>query len=127
MVGLIVVSHSEKAAEGIVEVAEEMGSEDAPLLAVGGDPDGGIGTDLAAIEAALDSLADEGGVVVLVDIGSAVMQAQVAIEGSDVEAVIADGPVLEGAVNAAVAATSPEADVESVRAAAEEAGEISKL
>jgi dihydroxyacetone kinase DhaKLM complex PTS-EIIA-like component DhaM len=127
MVGLVVVSHSENAADGIVEIAEEMGSGDAPLVGVGGDPDGGIGTDLDAIVRVLDAMADEDGVVLLVDLGSAVMQAEIAIEETDVDAVIADGPVLEGAVNAAVAATSPKADVESVREAAEAAGEISKL
>ena len=128
MVGLVVVSHSAQAAEGIREIAAEMGAEDVPLAAVGGDPDGGIGTDATAIrETIAEAAADEDGVVVLVDLGSAVMNAELAIEQAGVDATIADAPVLEGAVNATVAATSPKATVESVREAAEEAGDISKL
>ena len=126
MVGLVVVSHSARAAEGIREIAAEMGSADAPLAAVGGDPEDGIGTDADAIREAIEETADNG-VVVLVDLGSAVMNAELAIETADVEATIADAPVLEGTVNATVAATSPKATVEAVREAAEEAGEISKL
>jgi PTS hybrid protein len=126
MVGLVVVSHSATAAEGIVEIAAEMAG-DTRLEAVGGDGQGGIGTVPDDIEAALESADDGDGVVVLVDLGSAVMNAEVAIEESDVDAVIADGPVLEGAVNAAVAATSPKATLESVREQAEAARDIEKL
>jgi phosphoenolpyruvate---glycerone phosphotransferase subunit DhaM len=126
MIGLVVVSHSGRAAEGIREVAAEMAG-DAPIEAVGGDPNGGVGTSAPAIQEALDNLADEDGVVVLVDLGSAVMNTEIAIEESDADARIADAPVLEGAVNAAVAATSPKATLESVLEAAEEAADVSKL
>jgi dihydroxyacetone kinase phosphotransfer subunit len=126
MVGLVVVSHSERAAEGIVEIAAEMAG-DTSIEAVGGDGSGGIGTVPDAIEAAIDAAADGDGVVVLVDLGSAVMNADVAIELSEVEAVIADAPVLEGAVNAAVAATDPSATLDSVREQAEAARDIEKL
>ncbi|QUO46538.1 PTS-dependent dihydroxyacetone kinase phosphotransferase subunit DhaM [Halorubrum ruber] len=136
MVGIVVVSHSERAAEGIAEVAAEMAG-DTRIEPVGGDGKGGIGTVPDAIEDAIDAAAggetDEGGrsdgdgVVVLVDLGSAVMNADVAVELSDAEAVIADAPVLEGAVNAAVAATDPSATVESVREQAEAARDIEKL
>jgi dihydroxyacetone kinase phosphotransfer subunit len=126
MVGLVVVSHSERAAEGIVEIAAEMAG-DTGIEAVGGDGSGGIGTVPDAIEAAIDAAADGDGVVVLVDLGSAVMNADVAIELSEVEAVIADAPVLEGAVNAAVAATDPSATLDSVREQAEAARDIEKL
>lgn len=126
MVGLVVVSHSERAAEGIVEIAAEMAG-DTGIVAVGGDGSGGIGTVPDAIEDAIDAAADGDGVVVLVDLGSAVMNADVAIELSEVEAVIADAPVLEGAVNAAVAATDPSATLDSVREQAEAARDIEKL
>jgi dihydroxyacetone kinase DhaKLM complex PTS-EIIA-like component DhaM len=126
MVGLVVVSHSGQAAAGIAEVAAEMAGETI-IEAVGGDGQGGIGTVPDDIEAALEAADDGDGVVVLVDLGSAVMNAEVAIEVSDVEAVIADGPVLEGAVNAAVAATSPKATLDSVREQAEAARDIEKL
>jgi dihydroxyacetone kinase phosphotransfer subunit len=128
MVGMVVVSHSERAAEGIVEVAAEMGG-DARIEAVGGDPDGGIGTSMDAIRESIEAADDGGGVVVLVDLGSAVMNAEIAIEEAAVEAEagIADAPVLEGAVNAAVEATSESATVESVVEAAAEAREYRKL
>lgn len=125
-VGLVVVSHSERAAEGIVEVAAEMGG-DTRIEPVGGDGSGGFGTVADDIEDAV-AVADNGdGAVLLVDLGSAVMNAEVAIETSDAEAVIADAPVLEGTVNAAVAATSPKATVQSVLEQAEAAGDIDKL
>jgi len=126
MVGLVVVSHSGTAAEGIVEVAAEMGG-DTVLVAAGGDGHGGIGTDPDAISDALTDADDGDGVVVLVDLGSAVMNAEVAIEMHDGDAVIADAPVLEGAVNAAVAATDPNATLESVVEQAEAAADLSKL
>ncbi|WP_435157233.1 dihydroxyacetone kinase phosphoryl donor subunit DhaM [Haladaptatus sp. DFWS20] len=125
MVGLVVVSHSKRAADGIIEVAAEMAS-DTQIEAVGGDTDGGIGTSAEDIRNALDSISD-GEAIVLVDLGSAVMNAELAIEMSDTDAEIADAPVLEGTVNAAVAAISPKATMESVREAAEEAGEISNI
>lgn len=126
MVGLLVVSHSPRAAEGIVEVASEMAG-DASLAWAGGDGSGGFGTRPPDIETGLDEADDGGGVVVLVDLGSAVMNAELALETSDVEAAIADAPVLEGAVNAAVAATAPDATLGSVRESAEEARGTPKL
>ncbi|WP_144921273.1 dihydroxyacetone kinase phosphoryl donor subunit DhaM [Halorubrum salsamenti] len=126
MVGLAVVSHSERAAEGIVEVAAEMAG-DTRIEPVGGDGRGGIGTVPDAIGDAIDAADDGDGVVVLVDLGSAVMNADVAVEMSDAEAVIADAPVLEGAVNAAVAATDPSATLDSVREQAEAARGMEKL
>ena len=133
MVGIVVVSHSERAAEGIAEIAAEMAG-DTRIEPVGGDGKGGIGTVPDAIEDAIDAAAggsgdaaDADGVVVLVDLGSAVMNADVAVELSDAEAVIADAPVLEGAVNAAVAATDPSATIESVREQAEAARDVEKL
>jgi dihydroxyacetone kinase phosphotransfer subunit len=124
MVGLLVVSHSEDAARGIRDVAAEMGG-DADIVPVGGDPDGGIGTSVPDIQDALGEMGDE--VVILVDLGSAVMNAEMAVETSDTDAVIADAPVLEGALNAAVEATSSSATLSSVRESAEAAADISKL
>jgi len=123
VIGLAVVSHSQKAAEGICELAREMGGE-APLEAAGGD-NGGIGTNADRIGEAI--AADEGeGVVVLVDLGSAVMNAELAIEMTDANARIADAPVLEGALNAAVEATNEKATLESVLEKAEDAREYRK-
>jgi len=130
MIGLLIVSHSSKAAEGIREIAMEMGGDEETIAAVGGDPDGGIGSSIDEIRAALASLLERtDGVVILADLGSAVMNAETAIEmlESDADVVVADAPILEGALNAAASTTSPKATVESVRESAEEARDISKV
>ena len=124
MIGLVVVSHSQKAAEGICELAAEMGGE-APLEAAGGD-NGAIGTNADRIGEAIGAADDGEGVVVLVDLGSAVMNAELAIEMTEANARIADAPVLEGALNAAVEATSTKATLDSVLEKAEEARDYRK-
>ena len=127
MVGIVVVSHSKQAAAGIREIAQEMGG-DARIEAVGGTEDGRIGTTPGPIGDAIETANGDGeGVVVLVDLGSAVMNAEVAIETTDVDVAIADAPILEGTLNAAVAATAADATVESVRTAAEDAADVSKV
>ena len=128
MVGIVVVSHSERAADGVAEVATEMGG-DAGIVPAGGGPDGGIGTLAPDIEAAIREADDGDGVVVLVDLGSAVMNAEIAIEAveDETDARIADAPILEGALNAAVAAASGDTTVETVLEKAEEAREYRKL
>jgi dihydroxyacetone kinase phosphotransfer subunit len=128
MVGIVVVSHSERAADGVAEVATEMGG-DAGIVPAGGGPDGGIGTLAPDIEAAIREADDGDGVVVLVDLGSAVMNAEIAIEAveDEIDARIADAPLLEGALNAAVAAASGDTTVETVLEKAEEAREYRKL
>ncbi|WP_224336107.1 dihydroxyacetone kinase phosphoryl donor subunit DhaM [Haloprofundus halobius] len=127
MVGLAVVSHSEKAAEGICDIAAQMGGSDARIEPAGGDSDGGIGTSVDRIEAAIADADDGDGVVVLVDLGSAVMNAELAVEMGDATVRIADAPILEGALNAAVEASGSKATLESVVNAAEEAREYRKL
>ena len=127
MIGIVVVSHSARAAEGVVEIAAEMAG-DARLVPAGGGPDGDVGTLAPRIESAIREADDGDGVVVLVDLGSAVMNAEVAIVtvGEDVDARLVDAPLVEGALNAAVAAGSG-ASIEDVIARAEEAWEYRKL
>jgi dihydroxyacetone kinase phosphotransfer subunit len=123
----VVVSHSAKAAEGIREIAAQMAST-ATIEAAGGENGGELGTSVDLIGEAIEAADDGDGVVVLVDLGSAVMNAELAIEmhdGGDVR--IADAPVLEAAVNAAVESTSKKATLESVVESAEEAWEYRKL
>jgi phosphoenolpyruvate---glycerone phosphotransferase subunit DhaM len=109
-VGLVVVSHSAKVAEGVVELAGQMAG-DVRIKAAGGTDDGGIGTDATLIAEAIGA-ADEGdGVLVLVDLGSAVLSAQLAIDELVDEAIrgrvrIAEAPVVEGAVVAAIQAST---------------------
>jgi PTS hybrid protein len=103
-VRLVVVSHSEKIAEGAVQLAAQM-APDVVMIAAGGTSDGRIGTSLEKVMAALDQAAGGDGVVVLTDLGSAVMTAESAQElAEDPSAVLlADAPLVEGLVAAAVA------------------------
>ena len=109
-VGLVVVSHSAKVAEGVVELAGQMAT-DVRVVAAGGTDDGGIGTDAGRIAEAI-AQADEGdGVLVLVDLGSAVLSAQLAIDEllepqRRGRVRISEAPVVEGAVIGAVQAAT---------------------
>lgn len=105
LVGLVIVSHSAQLAAGVVELAGQM-APGVPLIAAGGMPDGGLGTDFDAVTAAV-ARADAGaGVVLLFDLGSAQMTADLVVETLEdpSRAVVADAPLVEGAVAAAVAA-----------------------
>ncbi len=104
-VGLVVVSHSPKLADGVVEVAAQM-APDVTVVAAGGTADGGIGTDFDAVDAAVDRAAPGAGVVVLYDLGSARMVAELVLESlADPDsALLVDAPLVEGTVAAAVAA-----------------------
>ncbi|MET3810001.1 dihydroxyacetone kinase phosphoryl donor subunit DhaM [Arthrobacter sp. UYEF3] len=118
-VGLVVVSHSEKIADGAVELAAQM-APDVVIVAAGGTDDGRIGTSLEKVMAALERAAGGNGVVVLTDLGSAVMTAESAVEfAADPESIrLADAPLIEGLVAAAVAAQAG-ADAVTVKEAAE--------
>ena len=123
MVGIVIVSHSSKVAEGIREMALQMANPDQKIIAAGG-------TDAVKILNAINEADDGDGVVLLVDLGSAVLSAEVAMEMLE-EIVrervrIADTPILEGSISAVVEASigSP---LEAVVATAEEAREINKL
>jgi phosphoenolpyruvate---glycerone phosphotransferase subunit DhaM len=104
-VGLVVVSHSARLASGVVEVAAQM-APDVTVVAAGGTPDGGIGTDFEAVDAAVDQAESGAGVVLLYDLGSARMVAEMVVESrADPDrAELVDAPVVEGTVAAAVAA-----------------------
>jgi PTS hybrid protein len=118
-VSLVVVSHSEKIADGAAELAAQM-APDVVILPAGGTDDGRIGTSLEKVMAALEQAAGQDGIVVLTDLGSAVMTAESAVEFlPDPDTVLlADAPLVEGLVAAAVAAQSG-ADATGVKQAAE--------
>ena len=117
-VRLVVVSHSAKIADGAAELAAQM-APDVLILPAGGTDDGRIGTSLEKIMAALEQAAGDG-VVVLTDLGSAVMTAESALEfaADPGSVVLADAPLVEGLVAAAVAAQAG-ADAAAVKDAAE--------
>ncbi len=109
-VGLVVVSHSAKVAEGVVEMAAQM-APGVRLHAAGGTDDGGIGTDATLIADAIAAADDGEGVLVLADLGSAVLSAQLAIDelvGEDQRGRvrIAEAPLVEGAVIGAIQAST---------------------
>lgn len=105
MVGLVLVSHSATLAAGVAELVRQV-APDLPLSLAAG-VDGGLGTDALAVLAALEAMPD-GGVVVLMDLGSAVLSAETALDLLDPQRQgqvrLADGPFVEGALAAAVRA-----------------------
>ncbi|GAA1049188.1 dihydroxyacetone kinase phosphoryl donor subunit DhaM [Arthrobacter russicus] len=119
-VALLIVSHSAKLADGVVELAGQM-APDVTILAAGGMDDGGLGTSLGKIGAAIATAGDSG-MLILTDLGSAVMTAEAALDlaGGPAGVQLADAPLVEGAVAAAVAAQAG-AGLPAVRAAAETA------
>lgn len=123
-VGLVLVSHSAKLAEGVAEVAAQM-APGLALVPAGGLPDGGIGTDYDAVVAAVRQADSGDGVVLLYDLGSARMTAELVVEAQTEpgSAVLAEAPFVEGAVAAAVAAGGG-ADRDAVVRAAAEAGAV---
>ncbi|MBB5335412.1 dihydroxyacetone kinase phosphoryl donor subunit DhaM [Pectinatus brassicae] len=108
MVGVVIVSHSAKIAEGIKELALQM-AKDHPVFTAGGTQDGGIGTDPMRIQEAIEN-ADQGdGVAVLADLGSAVMSVDLAKEMIEPElsarVFLANAPIVEGSIAAVVEAS----------------------
>ncbi|RSM62903.1 PTS sugar transporter subunit IIA [Amycolatopsis sp. WAC 01376] len=121
-VGIVLVSHSSKLAEGLAELAAQM-APDVTIAAAGGLADGGIGTDYDEVVAATQRADAGAGVVLLYDLGSAQMTAELAVESlaDPSAAVVVDAPLVEGAIAAAVAAQGG-ADRDAVAAAAASAG-----
>ena len=104
MVGLVIVSHSAKLAEGVADLARMM-AKTAPIAAAGGLEDGGFGTSFEKISRAVDQVYSDEGVILLMDMGSAVMTAEMVMESMEGRRLaLADCPVAEGAVTAAVGA-----------------------
>lgn len=120
-VGLVLVSHSPQAAEGTAEIVRQMAGA-VEVTPVGGDSEGGFGTDPERIQAVIeDTEADE--VLVFMDLGSAVLSAETVLEmlsSDDRERVrLVDAPFIEGAFSAGVAASTGDGAEECVEAAME--------
>lgn len=132
-VGLVLVSHSGRLAEGVRELAEQVAQGAVPMAAVGGAVDGSLGTNALAILSAVEAMAagpGVAGVLILMDLGSAVLSAETALEQLPEETRarvrMVDAPFVEGAVAAAVEA-SLGSDPGAVAAAAEAARVQPKL
>ena len=129
MIGIVLVSHSAALAEGLSDLVGQVSGDDVRVLPAGGSGDGGLGTDPDRIAAAIRAADTGSGVVVLVDIGSAVLSVKAILAGGDVDGIdvrLADAPLVEGAVAASVLAATG-ADLAAVAAAAEEARDVAKL
>ncbi|HVQ93894.1 MAG TPA: dihydroxyacetone kinase phosphoryl donor subunit DhaM [Mycobacteriales bacterium] len=128
MVGIVLVSHSPRLAAGLAELLAELGGGEVPVAVAAGTADGRLGTDPAAVTAAITA-ADQGdGVLLIPDLGSAVLSVRVALDdrADPVRALLIDAPFVEGAVAATVTASTG-ADLEAVATAAQEARTIPKL
>ena len=123
-VGIVIVSHSIDVAKGTADMVRQMVGAEVPLAWCGGNPDGGLGSSLEAIQAAIEAAWSDRGVAVLVDLGGAETNSEMAIEmlsnGRSARVVVCNAPIVEGAVMAATAASTG-SDLEAVREAAEEA------
>ena len=123
-VGVVIVSHSPLVARGAEDMVRQMVGESVPLAACGGNPDGGLGTDVAVISTAIDAAWSDRGVAVLVDLGGAEMNTEMAIEmldqGRRGVVAICNAAIVEGAVMAATEASMGSA-LADVCAAAEDA------
>lgn len=105
MVGIVTVSHSQKLAEGVREMALQMAKE-VPFAAAGGTKDNELGTDMERIVSAIHEVYSMDGVIVLFDLGSSYMNAAIAVEMLPQEMQqnvrIIDAALAEGAIVAAV-------------------------
>ena len=126
LVGIVIVSHSQKLAEGVKELAEMM-ANDVHIEAAGGLDEGLLGTSFERVKVAIEDVCGTDGAVVLMDMGSAIMTAELAVEECRDEAVrLVDCPIAEGAVLAALAAASG-ADLEEGARRAESARDMEKI
>jgi phosphoenolpyruvate---glycerone phosphotransferase subunit DhaM len=122
-VGIVIVSHSAKVAEGAADMVRQMVGDSVKLAYAGGDPDGNLGTDVAKILAAIDQAWSEAGVAIFVDLGGAETNSEMAIEMLDADrrdrVVVCNAPIVEGAVIAATEASGG-SSLDVVRRTAEE-------
>jgi PTS hybrid protein len=127
LVGIVVVSHSAELARGVAQLASQMAGPEVRIEIAGGAPDGTLGTDDGSVRDAIRRANQGDGVIVLGDIGSAILTIRHVLERqSNGRAVLVDAPLVEGAVAAAVVASAG-CELEQVAHAAEEARGANKL
>lgn len=105
MVGIVVISHSEKISNGIVEMAKQM-AEKVKIVSAGGTEDGRIGTDVNKIISGINEVYSDEGVLLFYDLGSAMMNAEMALdlvdENKKENIHIMDSALVEGVVAASI-------------------------
>lgn len=109
-VGIVIVAHSARLAEGVAELAKQMSMGVVTIAVAGGTDDGSIGTSVDKVTAALQKVSNPDGTLVMLDLGSAVMITEMALEMLDPDersrVIISSAPLVEGAVLAAVEASA---------------------
>lgn len=126
-VGIVLVSHSVQLAEGAADLAGQVSGGTVRVLAAGGTDDGELGTSAEKVALAVASAEAGAGVLVLPDLGSAVLTVRAMLaDMPGARVVLADAPFVEGAVAATVTAAAG-ADLKAVATAAEEAWHARKL
>jgi PTS hybrid protein len=130
VVGLVLVSHSASIAQGLAELVGQVAGPDVAIVTAAGGPGDTLGTDGGRVLEALRSADSGAGAVVLVDLGSSLLSVRAALEELDAEEVerivLADSPLVEGAIAAGVIASTG-ASLAEVATAAEEARGARKL
>jgi phosphoenolpyruvate---glycerone phosphotransferase subunit DhaM len=130
MVGLVIVSHSRLIADGLHEMVSQVAGPEVHVATAGGTEDGRLGTSAPLIEAAILSADSPDGVLVLLDLGSAALSLELALESLPPElrsrVVVSQAPLVEGAVLAGVQASLGD-PLAAVAAAAAGATGMSKL
>ena len=122
-VGIVIVSHSPLVAKGTADMVRQMVGDEVPLAYCGGNSEGGLGTSVEALLQAIDGAWSEAGVAILVDLGGAETNSEMAVEMLPEErsgrVVVCNAPIVEGAVIAATEASGG-ASLAIVRRTAEE-------
>jgi phosphoenolpyruvate---glycerone phosphotransferase subunit DhaM len=122
-VGIVIVSHSKDIAKGTADMVRQMVGSEVKVAFCGGNSEGGLGTNVASILEAIDKAWSPKGVAVLVDLGGAETNSEMAVEMLDPErrdlVVVCNAPIVEGAVMAATEAAGGSL-LDQVRAVAEE-------
>ena len=129
-VGLVIVSHSAQLAAGVAELADQMAQGKTPIATAGGAGDNILGTSVETILAAIQSVDGSDGVLVLLDLGSAILSAEMALEMLDddqrTRVLLSSAPLVEGAI-AAVVESSLGRTLSEVKRAAERTASIEQL
>ena len=122
-VGIVIVSHSPEVARGTADMVRQMVGDEVPLGYCGGNPDGGLGTSVEKILKAIDDAWSDKGVAIIVDLGGAETNSEMAVEMLPPErqgkVLICNAPIVEGAVMAATEAWGG-SSLEDVKRTAEE-------
>jgi PTS hybrid protein len=127
VVGIVLVSHSTDLAHGLAQLAGQVAGPEVRIEAAGGGPDGGLGTRGDAVREAIERADSGEGVVVLADLGSSILTVRHLLEeAANGHVRLADAPLVEGAVAAAITASVGQ-PLEAVLQAAEEARGARKL